>query len=98
MKGKNSKNFRNFFRNKFFEPKNRKFSSPQNGVKMAKMTKFVQIVDFGQAYDPTPEFETKTSKSKNCRFGPIWGFLTLKWVQSSQLVKIRPNYQIRLRV
>ena len=42
---------------------------------MTKMAKFDQIVDFGQAYDPPPHFETKISKSQKLPIlTPFWGF------------------------
>ena len=53
-----SKNFSKIFLTQKIE-----VFDPQNRVKMTKMAKFGQILDFGQAYDPPPQFETKISKS-----------------------------------
>ena len=68
-----------FSKKKFLAQKIEIFDPPKNEVKITKMAKFGQIVDFGQAYDPPPQFETKISKSQKLPIlTPFWGILTLK--------------------
>ena len=59
---------------------------------MAKMAKFGQNVDFGLAYDPPPQFETKISKSQNL---PIltrfWGFDPKSGFKIAKMSKLDQN-------